>query len=309
MHDQAQAWSDRQEPVMEDVPAQRPPAQEQPDGTEPDGTWVPADDRAVTDRERGASDEDRAASDEDRAASDEDRAVENEDRAVGVAPVPDRGAVGDDEAVRDDEAAREEAAADDEAVRSGAADGTAVDDEVRDHAALHDAAHEGPDEPLAGGVPEDAVSSHDAPVPAAAYDTTEPAGTSTADADAADRDLADAQVADSAAAGTGAGDATDAELLPGQVPQEPVSALFDPGTAGDFRDRWQRVQMQFVDDPRGAAEQARSLVDDVVSALQASLTNQRGSLDGWQSGQAGDTEELRVAVRRYRDFLDRILGL
>jgi hypothetical protein len=97
--------------------------------------------------------------------------------------------------------------------------------------------------------------------------------------------------------------------MPGDVPEQPVTALFEPATASGFRDRWQRVQMQFVDDPRSATEQARSLVDDVFTALHEALTNQRGSLDSWQSGQAGDTEELRVAVRRYRDFLDRMLGL
>ena len=279
MRDQGQTWSDRQEPVMDEVPEQRPPAEEQPAGTGPDGAWEPARDRAVPD---------------------DDRAVENGERAVGVASVPDGNAVADDGAAWD-EAAPDETAAGDEAAPD---DEIAADDEVRDHAALHDAAHEGPDEPLAGGVPDDAVSGQDAPVPAAAYDTREPT-----DTDVADTDVADADVADSAAAGTEAGEATGAGLMPGQVPEEPVSALFDAGTAGDFRDRWQRVQMQFVDDPRGAAEQASSLVDDVVSALQASLTNQRGSLDGWQSGRAGDTEELRVAVRRYRDFLDRILGL
>jgi hypothetical protein len=88
-----------------------------------------------------------------------------------------------------------------------------------------------------------------------------------------------------------------------------VSALFAQSDASDFRDRWQRVQMQFVDDPRAAADQAKALVDDVFAALHEALTNQRGSLDSWQSGRSGDTEELRVAVRRYRDFLDRMLGL
>jgi hypothetical protein len=30
-------------------------------------------------------------------------------------------------------------------------------------------------------------------------------------------------------------------------------------------------------------------------------------LDAWRSG-PGDTEQLRTAVYRYRDFLDRLLG-
>jgi len=97
--------------------------------------------------------------------------------------------------------------------------------------------------------------------------------------------------------------------MPGDVPEQPVDALFDQAAAGEFRDRWQRVQMRFVDDPRAAADEARSLVDDVLNALHDGLNNQRGSLDGWQSGQPDDTEQLRVAIRRYRDFMDRMLGL
>jgi hypothetical protein len=105
------------------------------------------------------------------------------------------------------------------------------------------------------------------------------------------------------------GEETHGELIPGDVPEQPVSALFDKAAADDFRGRWQRVQLRFVDDPRGAADQARALVDDVLDVLHEGLNNQRGALDNWQSGQPDDTEQLRVAIRRYRDFLDRMLGL
>ena len=99
------------------------------------------------------------------------------------------------------------------------------------------------------------------------------------------------------------------ELLPGDVPEQPALAtFFSEGTAGDFRDRWREVQLRFVDDPRQAASDAGTLVDEVVSALNAAIAEQRKALGGTPSGQ-GDTEQLRVLVRRQRDFLDRILGL
>jgi hypothetical protein len=107
-------------------------------------------------------------------------------------------------------------------------------------------------------------------------------------------------------------DVTHDELMPGDVPEQQVSALFEPSQADGFRDRWQRVQMQFVDDPKSAADQARRLVDDVFTTAREALDKQRGALDSWQSGEPGqpdDTERLRVAVRGYRDFLDRMLGL
>jgi hypothetical protein len=104
------------------------------------------------------------------------------------------------------------------------------------------------------------------------------------------------------------------ELLPGDVPEEPSLALFDGETTARFRDRWQLLQLRFVDDPHAAAGLAGGLVDEVVAALRDAVDRQRSALEDWQSGDgvdphAGDTERLRVAVRRYRDFLDRLLGL
>ncbi|MFI0795729.1 hypothetical protein ACH4OY_24060 [Micromonospora rubida] len=83
--------------------------------------------------------------------------------------------------------------------------------------------------------------------------------------------------------------------------------LFEPDAAQAFRDRWRDVQLRFVDDPKAAAGQAQSLVEEAIQALAAALAEQKNKLGDWQ--QTGDdTEQLRIAVRRYRDFLDRVLG-
>jgi len=106
-------------------------------------------------------------------------------------------------------------------------------------------------------------------------------------------------------------DATDApvELLPSAVPEQPVLVtFFDSTVASDFRVRWREVQLHFVDDPQAAASDARALVDEVAEALTTAVTARKDELGGWQS-QPGETEQLRVVVRRYRDFLDRVLGL
>ena len=104
------------------------------------------------------------------------------------------------------------------------------------------------------------------------------------------------------------------ELLPGDVLEGPVLALFDGGTTERFRERWQQLQLRFIDDPHTVAGQAGALADEVVTALRDAVDRQRTALEDWQSGDgvdthSGDTERLRVAVRRYRDFLDRLLGL
>lgn len=101
------------------------------------------------------------------------------------------------------------------------------------------------------------------------------------------------------------------ELLPGDVPTEPV-ALFDGAAMQGFRDRWQQLQLRFIDDPHTVAAQAGALADEMVTALRHAVDQHRAGLEDWQSDDGvdahfGDTERLRVAVRRYRDFVDRLL--
>jgi hypothetical protein len=68
------------------------------------------------------------------------------------------------------------------------------------------------------------------------------------------------------------------------------------------------VQLQFLDDPHNAAAEAEALITDVIESLAATINTQKSTLDAWRSSKGSDTEELRVVVRKYRDFLDRVLG-
>jgi hypothetical protein len=79
-------------------------------------------------------------------------------------------------------------------------------------------------------------------------------------------------------------------------------------TAG-YRRRWDDIQSRFVDDPRSSVEQADTLVLEVVQDLQTTFGSERSSLEAqWQSGEDVQTEDLRVALRRYRSFFDRLLS-
>ncbi|MGC5659356.1 hypothetical protein ACN261_02945 [Micromonospora sp. WMMD723] len=108
------------------------------------------------------------------------------------------------------------------------------------------------------------------------------------------------------AAATVAGAAAD-RSTGANVPSD-AATLFEADAAQGFRDRWRDVQLRFVDDPRGAAGEAQSLVEEAITALAEALAAQKEKLGGWQGADEADTEQLRVAVRRYRDFLDRVLG-
>ncbi|MFI7429733.1 hypothetical protein ACIBPB_22300 [Micromonospora sp. NPDC049836] len=113
---------------------------------------------------------------------------------------------------------------------------------------------------------------------------------------------------DGGTAGAGAGAALAADRpTPGSVPTD-AATLFAPEAAQGFRDRWRDVQLRFVDDPRAAVGEAQALVDEAMEALATALREQKSRLGGWQESGSADTEQLRVAVRGYRDFLDRVLG-
>jgi hypothetical protein len=74
-----------------------------------------------------------------------------------------------------------------------------------------------------------------------------------------------------------------------------------------YRDRWQLIQTGFVDDPHQSVREADELVAAVISELATTFAEHKSELEGqWQQGEPA-TEELRVALRRYRAFFDELL--
>lgn len=97
---------------------------------------------------------------------------------------------------------------------------------------------------------------------------------------------------------------------PAAAQGEQLAALFPPDMAQAFRERWASVQIGFVDDPRGAVQQADELVAKVMKSLAERFAQQRASIesDVGQNDQAS-TENMRVALRSYRSFFERLLSL
>jgi hypothetical protein len=91
---------------------------------------------------------------------------------------------------------------------------------------------------------------------------------------------------------------------------EQLAPLFSPDAAKEFRSRWDAIQSSFVDDPKRAVRQGDELVAQVMESLTKTFSNERSRLEG-QLGQSdkASTENLRVALRRYRSFFERLLAL
>jgi hypothetical protein len=77
----------------------------------------------------------------------------------------------------------------------------------------------------------------------------------------------------------------------------------------DFRNRWQGVQTGFVDEPRDSVQRADALVAELMQRLAATFRDERESLEAqWSRGDDVSTEDLRVALQRYRSFFERLLS-
>jgi hypothetical protein len=90
----------------------------------------------------------------------------------------------------------------------------------------------------------------------------------------------------------------------------PKVSLFAERDAADLRKRWSDVQTGFVDEPRKSVEQADSLVAEVMKRLAEGFASERANLEHqWDRGDNVTTEDLRVALQRYRTFFDRLLSV
>jgi hypothetical protein len=105
--------------------------------------------------------------------------------------------------------------------------------------------------------------------------------------------------------------AKDLERAPaGKAEQAAATALFPENESKDFHKRWTDIQTGFVDEPRRAVERADELVAEVIKRLADSFAQERSRLEGqWGRGDNVSTEDLRVALQRYRAFFDRLLNI
>ncbi|MFV0131463.1 hypothetical protein ACLGI4_27760 [Streptomyces sp. HMX112] len=133
-----------------------------------------------------------------------------------------------------------------------------------------------------------------------AEDGTSRADTTSEDAAPGAPDTGETTSGTPAAGATASGDTGPGE---GEAPQ-----LLKTEDAESFRTRWQDIQNQFVDDPREAVHSADALVADVMQRLASTFADHKRELEGqWNQGEEANTEDLRMALRQYRSFFNRLL--
>ncbi len=87
------------------------------------------------------------------------------------------------------------------------------------------------------------------------------------------------------------------------------ASLLPADTDATFQQRWKEIQTRFVDEPRGAVEDADTLVANLMQQLAEGFAKERERLEAqWGRGEDISTEDLRVALQRYRTFFQRLLS-
>jgi hypothetical protein len=78
------------------------------------------------------------------------------------------------------------------------------------------------------------------------------------------------------------------------------------GDDADFSRRWDDIQADFVDDPHGAVSAAGMLVEEVLARLSDTFKAERDRAEA-SDRKGEETENLRLAMQRYREFFRRLL--
>jgi hypothetical protein len=107
------------------------------------------------------------------------------------------------------------------------------------------------------------------------------------------------------------------ESVRSQPPANTVPNMRDDGFSGpllahdaseEMRLRWESIQARFVDDPSTAVKDADELVTTATKRLSDTFASERAKLEQqWSQGNDVSTEDLRLALRRYRAFFHRLL--
>jgi hypothetical protein len=96
----------------------------------------------------------------------------------------------------------------------------------------------------------------------------------------------------------------------GEGNEPELSPLFSGEAERELRTQWYDIQTGFVDEPRRSVEHADELVARVMQQLAQSFSDQRSGLERqWEQSDQVSTEDLRLALRRYRSFFERLLSI
>lgn len=85
--------------------------------------------------------------------------------------------------------------------------------------------------------------------------------------------------------------------------------LIDQDRAESYKARWVELKGDFVDEPRRAVRGANELVGEVLDELEELFRKQRADIEQGLDSHDATTEDLRLALGKYRSFFERLLSI
>jgi hypothetical protein len=103
---------------------------------------------------------------------------------------------------------------------------------------------------------------------------------------------------------------TEDEVTAPNLDGDSRAPLLPASEAEGLRSRWEECQRRFVDEPRESVKSADELVAELMQTLARQFAESRESLEQqWGRGDDVSTEDLRIALQRYREFFNRLLAV
>ena len=162
-------------------------------------------------------------------------------------------------------------------------------------------------DPFADKVPEDAVLIHETPTDETVVHETPMEETIGHDSQVDETIIHETPVDETIVHETPMGETITHETPIGTNAGSPAS-LLNREESEQFRTRWNEIQGKFVDEPRSAVEQADELVTEVIELITEMFNNEHRSLEAqWNKGNDVSTEDLRIALQRYRAFFNSLV--
>jgi hypothetical protein len=95
-----------------------------------------------------------------------------------------------------------------------------------------------------------------------------------------------------------------------RVREGATTPLLESRESQSLCSEWDSIQANFVDAPRKAVERADNLVATTMKRLAETFSAERSKLESqWDGGDKVSTEDLRLALQRYRSFFQRLLSV
>lgn len=95
-------------------------------------------------------------------------------------------------------------------------------------------------------------------------------------------------------------------MSPAEAPRS--TQLIDSESLSALRSEWDAIQVLFVDDPRNAVVRADELLVRAFTVISNAIARDRSEIHERWSHDA-TTEDLRIAMQRYRWHLRSLLGV